>query len=980
MRLSKVRLAGFKSFVDPTTINLPSNLIGIIGPNGCGKSNVIDAVRWVMGETSAKHLRGDSMADVIFNGSTGRKPVGLASIELVFDNSDGAVGGQYAGFNEISVKRAVSRDGTSSYYLNGTRCRRRDITDIFLGTGLGPRSYAIIEQGMISRLIEAKPEELRVFLEEAAGISKYKERRRETENRIRHTKENIERLNDLRDEIEKHLQHLQRQARTAERYKEFKNEERRLRAELLALRCAAMDTELAGKDRVLGERETALQAAIAELRAVESSLEKTRERHTEANDGFNEVQGRFYSVGADIARIEQAIQHARDTRQRQERDLEQAEHAFGEIQGHIERDREQLEDMARSLAELEPGLARAREAESASAQALQGAEESMQAWQSRWESFTEQASGTSQSTQVARTQIEHIERQLQQALQRRDRLLEEREQLSTSQLDAELQELEGHEREARAQRERLQQELDAALDELKQLRDQDRELSARLHELRSHLQDGRGRLSSLEALQQAALARGGEGGRRWLEEQGLQDNRRLAETVRVASGWELAVETVLGFHLQAVCVEELDSLAEAAGALQEGAVALVDGRSSGAAGGDGERLSSRVEAPFSLDSLLGSVRLARSLEEALALRGQLGPGESLITPDGVWLGANWIRVNREQDERAGVLAREQEIKRLSGEQAELEREIEELGGRHDEARDRIRSLEERREELQAEVNRAHRRHTELGSLMQTRQSRREQLTRRFEEVTAEVEELAGQVEAHQTDLKAARGRLEEAMASLETSERRREELNQERDAQRRRLEEARAQARQDRDLAHELALKVESRRTIRESTQRNLERMQSQLEQLETRRRDLREALESGVDPLAGQQQELNELLERRSQVEAELGEARRHLEALDEELRHLERGRVEKEGHSQELRGELEQLRLGSQELRVRRQTVFEQLQESGFELAALKSELPEEASIGDWEERLEKLEQRIQRLGPINLAAIDEFEEESR
>lgn len=205
MRLSKLKLSGFKSFVDPTTVEFPSQLSGVVGPNGCGKSNIIDAVRWVMGESSAKHLRGESMADVIFNGSTGRKPVGQATIELIFDNNEGKLGGEYANFSEIAIKRTVTRDGQSLYHLNGTRCRRRDITDIFLGTGLGPRSYAIIEQGTISRLIEAKPEELRVFLEEAAGISKYKERRRETENRIKHTRENLDRLSDLRDELEKQL-------------------------------------------------------------------------------------------------------------------------------------------------------------------------------------------------------------------------------------------------------------------------------------------------------------------------------------------------------------------------------------------------------------------------------------------------------------------------------------------------------------------------------------------------------------------------------------------------------------------------------------------------------------------------------------------------------------------------------------------------------------------------------------------------------
>ena len=238
MRLSKIKLAGFKSFVDPTTITFPSSLVGVVGPNGCGKSNVIDAVRWVMGESSASRLRGDSITDVIFNGSSSRKPVGAASVELLFDNSETTLEGQYAKYAEIAIRREVSRDGISTYFLNGTKCRRKDITGVFLGTGLGPRSYSIIEQGMISRLIEAKPEEVRVFLEEAAGISKYKERRRETSNRIKHTKENLDRLLDVLEEVEKQIKHLDRQAKTAERYGRYKDDERRTAAELLALKNA----------------------------------------------------------------------------------------------------------------------------------------------------------------------------------------------------------------------------------------------------------------------------------------------------------------------------------------------------------------------------------------------------------------------------------------------------------------------------------------------------------------------------------------------------------------------------------------------------------------------------------------------------------------------------------------------------------------------------------------------------------------------
>src|SRR5690606_38367229 len=258
MRLKAIKLAGFKSFVDPTTVPFNTNMSGIVGPNGCGKSNTIDAVRWVMGESSAKYLRGDAMTEVIFNGSSERKPVGKASVELVFDNSDKTLKGEYAAYNEISLRRQVARDGQSSYFLNGVRCRRRDITDIFLGTGLGARSYAIIEQGMISRLIEAKPEDLRIQLEEAAGISKYKERRRETELRMNHTRENLSRLEDLREEVDKQLQHLQRQAKTAEKYKQLKQEERRAKAELLVLRFRRLDEEADMAERRIREQETAL--------------------------------------------------------------------------------------------------------------------------------------------------------------------------------------------------------------------------------------------------------------------------------------------------------------------------------------------------------------------------------------------------------------------------------------------------------------------------------------------------------------------------------------------------------------------------------------------------------------------------------------------------------------------------------------------------------------------------------------------------
>lgn len=323
MRLKSIKLAGFKSFVDPTTVQFPGNMCAVVGPNGCGKSNIIDAVRWVMGESSAKTLRGESMTDVIFNGTTSRQPVSQASIELVFDNTQGKVTGEFAAYNEISVRRVVTREAQSEYYLNGAKCRRRDITDLFLGTGLGPRSYAIIEQGVVSRLIESKPEELRVFIEEAAGISKYKERRRETESRMRRTVENLERLTDLRDELQRNLTHLDRQARAAEKYAELKADERVVQSELYAIQWRYLNATRAEVAGEMGALDVKREAAKAEVTHTTREIETQRAEQSAATDALNRAQEQFYSVGGEVTRVEQALRYAQERRGELQRDLDQ---------------------------------------------------------------------------------------------------------------------------------------------------------------------------------------------------------------------------------------------------------------------------------------------------------------------------------------------------------------------------------------------------------------------------------------------------------------------------------------------------------------------------------------------------------------------------------------------------------------------------------------------------------------------------------
>jgi chromosome segregation protein len=982
MRLEKIKLSGFKSFVDPTTVHFPGNMQGVVGPNGCGKSNIIDAVRWVMGESSAKHLRGDSMADVIFNGSTSRKPVGHASIELVFDNSDGTIAGEYASYNQISVRRQVSRDGQSNFYLNGSRCRRRDITGIFLGTGLGPRSYSIIEQGMISRLIEAKPEELRVFLEEAAGISKYKERRKETENRIRHTRDNLDRINDLREEIDKQLAHLQRQAKTAEKYKILKQEERQGKAELLALRLRANDVEASSKQKLIQERETALEGARAQQRAIEASLEKERDTHIEATDEFNEVQGRYYGLGGDIARVEQGIQHAKDMRQKQELDLKQVNDGWNEVHQHIDLDEKLIVELQQKLEASGPELEQSRSAERASREALDIADQQMRDWQQSWDEFSPRASTMSGQVQVERTRIDHLQRQIGQYQQRFERLQEEQRVLGEQTMDDNITALEQQAQGKLEQEQNLQQQLEELLGQISTLREENTQQRSELDQTRSQSQDTRGRLVSLEALQKAALGKVGGKVTNWLEGHGLNEAKRLAQELKVDAGWERAVETVLGNNLEAVCVDGIDSVAGVLDTLQDGALTLFDTQhasTSFSASDIATPLLAHVQAPWALDSLMAGVYCADSLNDALAMRSRLGAQESVITPEGIWLGSSWLRVARDIDEKGGVLEREQGIKDLSAELQQLEKSVARLQQELEQGRSALQTLEQQRDGLQQQVNVAHREYSELKAQLQSKRTQQEQHQVRQQKLAHEITEVQEHLRHDNDEHEQSRARLSAAEASLAELEQERNRLTEQRDTLRQALDEQRHRAHRDREQAHEIALRSESMRSQLGSTQQNLERMQSQLNSLKQRQDELQQLLDAGVEPLTEMGQELATLLENRVGVENELGNARKKLESLDEAMRQHERDRTAAEEKVQEVRTLLEQARMEWQEFDVRHRALQEQLDETGFQLSELLEQLAEEANVPEWQANVDKLGQRIQRLGAINLAAIDEFAEQT-
>jgi chromosome segregation protein len=981
MRLSKIKLAGFKSFVDPTTITFPSALVGVVGPNGCGKSNVIDAVRWVMGESSASRLRGDSITDVIFNGSSSRQPIGAASVELLFDNSETTLEGQYAKYAEISIRREVSRDGISNYFLNGTRCRRKDITGVFLGTGLGPRSYSIIEQGMISRLIEAKPEEMRVFLEEAAGISKYKERRRETSNRIRHTKENLDRLRDVLEEVEKQIKHLDRQAKTAERYGRYKAEERRKAAELLALRARDLDERASAADRRLGERRTQREAAIAEQRKLEAAIEEARLRQTERSDAFNQVQGRYYKVGSEIARLEQTIEHAHELRERQTKDIEQARQGATEILEHIDKDQTEIAQLELTLNELVPGLEQAQESLQTSTESLLSAEAALADWQQQWDDYSVRHNDAQQQLSVEQTRSEQIESRLTSFTERRMKLDDAQSVTNADKLKADYDALAVLEQRKRQARDEFDRHLADIADKIRKLREQDKKLTRLADERNATLQKAQGKYASLEALQKAAMGQGDNDVKSWLEGAGLDQSQRVAQALDVAEGWERAVETVLGGYLQAVCVNDIRSAIENLGGLNSGSITLLeqDGEDAAPAGAD-ESLATLVGgAPAEIARRLGQVRIAKSLNMALSIRESLGENESVITTDGVWLGKHWLRVARDKDTRAGVLSREHEMRRLKSEVRELQARFDSARKLLQDGRARLNQLEERREIVQQDAASLLGEFSEVKASLDAAKYRLDQANARQISLAEEAGELGNDQITVEEQLRESRRRFDQATEMLVGLDKERTVLESRRDELRAELQRVRGQADADRQAVQNITIQFESRRTSKDSAAQSLERMRSQLRQFQLREKEILEQLENSQTPLAENKERLEEQLAARMQVEQELAAARKLVESVEADLRDLDQSRIAVDQSVEAARSLLNEAEIELREIRVRQEGFAEQLGQTEFTYDKLIEELDSDATIEEWENKLELVRRRIDRLGPINLAAIDEFKEQS-
>ena len=986
MRLTSIKLAGFKSFADPTTFQLPGQLVGVVGPNGCGKSNIMDAVRWVLGESKASELRGESMQDVIFNGSGQRKPANRASVELVFDNTLARAGGQWNAFAEIAVKRTLTRDGTSSYFINGQPVRRRDVQDVFLGTGLGPRAYAIIGQGTISRIIESRPEELRLFLEEAAGVSKYKERRRETENRLKDTRENLTRVDDILRELGGNLDKLEKQAEVATLYRGLQEQGTLKLHQLWFLKHRDAAQEESRVKEASAQAVNALESRLAELRAVEAQLEQVRQAHYAANDLLHGKQGLLGVAALDVSRLEERIRYVVEGRLRaaqrlselQQQNAQWAEREQAAL-GEVQQITEQI-GAAQEQAELLHAQAEEQALE------LPALDDSVRSAQGQSSLQRHSVSQVQQQIQVLAADSRNIEEQSRALMSRRDRLAQERQGLQAPDL-ARLQVLQREEASAVETRDLADAQLHELQEQLPSLDEQRRAAQEAVNREGGKLADIGARLEALRALQEKVQTEGKL--RPWLDKHGLGGLQGLWTQVHIETGWEAALEAALRERLTALSVGRLETVRAFASDPPPARLAFY-------ALPHGAHVASHPTLPRLSELLqlgdagmkalladwLAGVYTAASVDEALAQRAQLKPGEVVMTREGHAVSAHAVAFYAPDSAQAGLLARAQEIENLDRQQraqvmlaedsktrsVRLEAAYTEMS---------LRLVGVRREATQAQ-DRAHTLHVELLRLStqaQAATSRRSQLAEELAEVDAQIEGL---------DERRALGeaRFEELDIELGYTQEKQAELEDAVIAAQRQLSDAREQQRALERQAQEAGFQSRALLARQAELQRSIETAAAQVaanvqagEQLQ---------LELGGFDDAAAQSGLQEALAVKLEREQALGLARSEYDELSAQLRRADEQKLGFERSLEPLRAQIGKLQLELQAAQLGGAQYLEQLSAAGVGVGAgmgvdlaLLAQGIEDGAVKLWglQTEIDRIQKDIQALGAVNLAALDEL-----
>jgi len=984
VRLSSIKLAGFKSFAEPTQFVLPGQLVGVVGPNGCGKSNIMDAVRWVLGESRASELRGESMQDVIFNGTTSRKPASRASVELVFDNHDHRAGGQWNQFTEIAVKRVLTRDGTSSYYINNQPVRRRDVQDVFLGTGLGPRAYAIIGQGTISRIIESRPEDLRLFLEEAAGVSKYKERRRETENRLAGTRENLTRVEDILRELDANLEKLEKQAEVAARYNQLNDQATLRQQQQWFLKRTEAQAE---QDRVRSEGLQAvndLEARTAELRHVEAELETVRQAHYSAGDAVNQAQGRLYESTAEVGRLEAEIRYVVEGRQRVQLRLQQLaeqieEWAARKAEAEAEAERleaegfdaeeqaellaAQVEEQAMALPELEDALRQARERSESQRSAVVQIQQQIQVLAAEQRSMDEQARQLAARSERLRAD--------QGALEAPDeaRLDHLRQQLAEAEEAAEV--AEG----------RLAELQDAVpqLDEERRVRQQALNAeTARQSELAA-------RLSALQVLQERVKVDGKL--QPWLARHGLDGLQGLWSRIHIEPGWESALEAALRERLAALPVGRLESVRGFAGpGTHEGPPARlafyntpISAPAALAQAGGLPRLSDLLRVPDAplravLAGWLHGCHTAGSLDEALAARDALSPGEVIYVASGHAVRPHSVEFHAPDSEQSGLLARAQEIEHLQKEVRAQALIAEEAGTALARAEGSLADASQRLVSARREASEAQGRAHELQMQALRLSQALEQARARSQQIGADLHEVQQQLADLHERKAMAEARFEELDMQLADTQERHAQLGERVIEAERRVNECREQQRQLERRAQEAQFAQRSLGARRAELARTVDTAARQSQSLheERERASAEQARLSDAAAQGGLQQALEAKMER----ERELAAQRSQYDELTARLRASDERRMQGEHTLEPLRQRITELQLKEQAARLGLEQYDSLLTDAQADLQALAQSVAEgNVRLAGLQGEIDRLQREIAALGAVNLAALEEL-----
>lgn len=983
MRLNSIKLSGFKSFAEPTNFMLPGQLIGVVGPNGCGKSNIMDAVRWVLGESKASELRGESMQDVIFNGTTHRKPASRSSVELVFDNSDHRAGGQWGQFMEIAVKRVLTRDGNSSYFINNQPVRRRDVQDVFLGTGLGPRAYAIIGQGTISRIIESRPEELRLFLEEAAGVSKYKERRRETENRLSDTRENLTRVEDILRELNANLDKLEKQAEVAARYNELQASVTLKQHQLWFLKKQDAEGDLT-KIRQEGlQAVNELEARMAEIRHIEADLEAVRQAHYEAGDKVNQAQGRLYEATAEVGKLEAEIRYVVEGRQRVEQRLQQLAEQIAQWAQRKEDAEVELEHLA------ENGMDAEEQAEMLAAQLeeqsmrLPDLEDALRAAQNKANEQRQQVVQVQQQIQVLAAEQRSINEQTRQHESRLERLRNDRNALATPD-EARLQQVSAQYEDAAEMAEMAEAALMELQDSVPQLDDERRQRQQALNQEAARQAELAARMEALKALQEKVKTDGKL--QPWLAKHGLDGLQGLWTRIAVEPGWENALEAALRERMGALEISRLDMVR---GFLGAGAKDAPPARLAFYSKPEGSVSLSSNGLPLMAELLrvgdaglkalliewLAGCYTAQSLDEALSHRAQLKAGETIYVPTGHAVTAHSVSFFAQDSEQSGLLARAQEIEHLEKElraQALISEEVRTALVRAEAAyADASQRLVSARREASEAKQSAHELQVEMLRLTQ----QAEQARARTAQIEADVAEVQAALDDLQERAVAAEARFEELDMQLADSQELHAQLDEKVIEAERKLAESREQLRALERKAQEATFSQRSMQARQAELQRTLETAEQQTKAL-LEERERAYAEQSRLNDAAAQGG-LQDALALKMEREQAVAAARSEYEDLTNKLRASDERRTQIERALEPMRARITEFQLKEQAAALGSAQYEQQLAEAGADLAAVAQSILEgNVKLHGLQSEIDRLHREIAALGAVNLAALEELQ----